>query len=118
MDSLEQLAEIRDRTLRTVELRRKDPDRIRVIVGMGTPGIAAGARTVLQNIVDTVASRQLSDVVVEQSADLDEQGMEPVVEVVLAPGTTVRYVKVKPEMVARIVTDTVERGQVIEEFTT
>lgn len=117
MKSLEELAEIRDKKLNEVELRKKDADRKLIIVGMGTGGIAAGARTVLQEIVRAVADRQLGDIAVEQSASVEAQGKDPVVEVLLPGQSAITYVNVTPEMIPEIITETVENGRVISTYT-
>ena len=66
MKSLEELEAIRKKMQGRVDIRKSDAEK-RVVVGMATCGIAAGARPVLQAFVDEVATRGLSDVVVSQT---------------------------------------------------
>lgn len=56
MKSLEELAAIRNKTRNKVDIRKKDADK-KIVVGMATCGIAAGARPVLQAIVDEVSKK-------------------------------------------------------------
>ena len=116
MKSLEALAALRERARRQVELRDKGAAK-RVVVGMATSGIAAGARTVLRAVVDEVSDRGLSDVVVSQSGAVSRGGLEPVVEVELPGREIITYVHVQPEMVPRIVEESLVGGEPVEEYT-
>ena len=116
MKSLEDLAEIRNRTRRQLDVRNSDAPK-QVVVGMATLGIAAGARSVLQAFVDEVSRQELEDVSVTQSGAVEKNGMDPVVEITLPGQETITYVKVEPEMVSRIVAETLVGGQPVEEFT-
>ena len=82
MKSLAELQAIRDRARAQVDLREKSDDNIRVLVGMATCGIAAGARPVMLAFVDEVAKRQLKNVTVTQTGCIGICQYEPVVEVV------------------------------------
>ena len=82
MKSLAELQAIRDKARGKVTLREGQDDAIRVLVGMATCGIAAGARPVLTTIVDEVAKRGLQNVMVTQTGCIGICQFEPVVEVV------------------------------------
>ena len=102
MKSLEELRAIRERMQSQVSMRAEDHTHTRVVVGMATCGIAAGAKPVLTALVDEIARRNLSHVTVSQTGCIGMCQYEPIVEV-LEPGKDkVTYVKVTPEMVARI----------------
>ena len=117
MKSLEELAAIRAKMLEQVSLRKGDNIDTRIVVGMATCGIAAGAKPVLTALVDEVARRNLSHVTVSQTGCIGMCQYEPIVEV-LEPGKEkVTYVKVTPEMVARIVSDHLVNGNPVTEFT-
>ena len=113
-----ELEAIRKKTLERINLRREDEsDNVRVVVGMATCGIAAGAKPVLTALVDEIARRNLSHVTVSQTGCIGMCQYEPIVEV-LEPGKEkVTYVKVTPEMVARIVSDHLVNGNPVGEFT-
>lgn len=107
MKSLEELAQIRDRASREVDLRREKDGSAKIIVGMGTRGIAAGAREVLQAVVGFVSDNAVEDVVVGQDGALELPDKEPVLEI-LIPGTEkVVYASVTPEMVPRIIQESI-----------
>ena len=117
MKSLAELEAIRQRTLEKVAMRKEGDDAVRVVVGMATCGIAAGARPVLNAFVDEVAKRHLQNITVTQTGCIGMCQYEPIVEV-LEPGKEkVTYVKVTPEMVARIVSDHLVNGNPVGEFT-
>ena len=116
MKSIEDLEKIRQATLSKVNLRRES-EGTRIVVGMATCGIAAGARPVMNAFVDEVAKRNLLDVTVAQTGCIGMCRYEPIVEI-LAPGKEkVTYVHVKPEMVPRIVNDHVVNGNPVVEYT-
>ena len=117
MKSLEELAAIRAKMLEQVSLRKGDNIDTRIVVGMATCGIAAGARPVLNAFVDEVAKRHLNNVTVTQTGCIGMCQLEPIVEV-YAPGKEkVTYAKVSPEKVARIVADHLVNGNVVAEYT-
>ena len=90
---------------------------MRVVVGMATCGIAAGARPVLSAFVEEVAKRNLANVTVTQTGCIGICQYEPVVEIMEPGKEKVTYVKVHPEMVPRIVNDHLVNGNVVTEFT-
>lgn len=118
MKSLAELQAIRDKMKGTVGLRKEDgEDTIRVVVGMATCGIAAGARPVLAAFTEEVAKRNLHNVMVTQTGCIGICQYEPVVEV-MAPGKDkVTYVKMTADKVARIVNDHLVNGNVVTEYT-
>ena len=102
MKTLAELAQIRDRMKNKVALREGTGE-IRVVVGMATCGIAAGARPVLNAFVEQVAEQNLGDkVTVTQTGCIGMCRFEPIVEVFEGDKERVTYVKVKPEMVPEI----------------
>ena len=118
MKSVEELKATRDRVKNTVHLRKEDSaDNIRVVVGMATCGIAAGARPVLAAFTEEVAKRGLQNVMVTQTGCIGICQYEPVVEVFEPDGSKTTYVKMTPEKVARIVTEHLVNGKAVEEYT-
>ena len=116
MKSLQELEAIRKKTLDTISLR-KDSDGTRIVVGMATCGIAAGARPVLTAFMDEVAKRSLQNVIVAQTGCIGVCRLEPIVEVYKLNEEKVTYVKVTADMVGRIVTDHIVNGKVVDEYT-
>ena len=111
------IRQIRERMQKQVGLREADDDSIRVVVGMATCGIAAGARPVLTAFVEEVNRRGLKDVVVTQAGCIGMCKLEPIVEVFQPGKEKVTYVKMTPEKVSRIVTEHLVNGSPVTEYT-
>ncbi len=117
MKSLEELMAIRDKARASMTDREGTGEGIRVVVGMATCGIAAGARPVLNAFVDEVAKRGLRNVTVAQTGCIGMCQFEPIVEV-FAPGKEkVTYVKLNPENVPEIVANHIVNGNPVVELT-
>ena len=118
MKSLAELQAIRDRAKANVALRKENPNAARVLVGMATCGIAAGARPVLNAFTEEIAKRGLQDdIVVTLTGCIGICQYEPVVEVEIPGQEKVTYVKMTPEKVVRIVNDHLVNKNVVTEFT-
>ncbi len=118
MKSLSQLEEIRNKTLAKINLRKEDEGSIRVVVGMATCGIAAGARPVLKALMDEIEKRNLSEkVFVTQTGCIGMCKLEPIVEVYMPNNEKITYVKMSKEKVAKVVNDTLVNGKVVDEYT-
>ena len=118
MKSLAELQAIRDRAKAQLDLRKENSNAARVLVGMATCGIAAGARPVLNAFTEEIAKRGLTDTVtVTQTGCIGICQYEPVVEIEVPGEDKVTYVKVAPEMVPRIVSDHLIHHQVVTEYT-
>jgi NADP-reducing hydrogenase subunit HndB len=116
MKTIQELEEIRKRTLETINIR-KERKGTRVVVGMATCGIAAGARPVLLAFVEEVNKRGLQDVTVSQTGCIGVCEYEPIVEVYKPGEEKVTYVKMTPEKVARVVAEHIVNGRVVQEYT-
>ncbi|GIW49369.1 MAG: hypothetical protein KatS3mg079_845 [Caloramator sp.] len=116
MKTIQELEEIRKRTLDKVN-QRMDRTTTRIVVGMATCGIAAGARPVLLAIMEEVEKLGLTDVVVAQTGCIGLCKMEPIVEVIKPGEEKVTYVKMDAEKARRIVREHVKDGNVVEEYT-
>ena len=117
MKSLAELAAIRDKMKDKVVLR-EGTNEVRVVVGMATCGIAAGARPVLNAFVEEVNKQGLSsNVTVTQTGCVGMCQYEPVVEVYEAGKEKVTYAKMTPEKVGRVVSEHLKGGKVVNEYT-
>ena len=117
MKSLAELQAIREKMKSRVSLR-EGHQAIRIVVGMATCGIAAGARPVLNTFVEEVNRLGLTDTAtVTQTGCIGICQYEPVVEVFEPGKEKVTYVKMSPEKVARIVSDHLVNGQPVAEYT-
>lgn len=117
MKSLAELQAIKERMKDKVILREGVND-IRVVVGMATCGIAAGARPVLATLVEEVNAGGLSDkVTVSQTGCIGICQYEPIVEVFEAGKDKVTYVKMTPDKAKRVVEEHLKGGNVVNEYT-
>ncbi len=117
MKSLAELQAIKDRMKDKVVLR-EGTNSVRVVVGMATCGIAAGARPVLNKFVEEVNEKGLADkVAVSQTGCIGICQFEPVVEVFEAGKEKVTYVKMTAEKVTEVVEKHLKGGKVIAEYT-
>lgn len=117
MKTLEELKAIRDKVRASVDLRENTEAETRVLVGMATCGIAAGAKPVLAALVSEVAKRGLQDVMVTQTGCIGVCQYEPVVEIVTRGQEKVTYVNMTPEKAVRVVNDHLVNGNVVTEYT-
>ena len=117
MKSLEELAALRERMKNSVAMRQDNSNTTRVVVGMATCGIAAGARPVLTAFVEEVNRRGLQDVTVTQAGCIGMCKLEPIVEVFQPGKEKVTYVKMTPDKVARIVSEHLVNGTPVAEYT-
>lgn len=116
MKSLAELAAIRDK-MRDKIVLREGGDGIRVVVGMATCGIAAGARPVLNAFVEGVDKEGLNDkVIVSQTGCIGICQYEPVVEVTVPGQEKVTYVKMTAEKVEKVLKEHIKGGKVVAEY--
>ena len=117
MKSLAELAAIREKMKDKVVLR-EGTSTTRIVVGMATCGIAAGARPVLNAFVDGVNKEGLAnDVVVSQTGCIGICQYEPVVEVYKAGEDKVTYVKMTVEKAEKVLKEHIKGGKVVTEYT-
>ena len=112
MKTIEELMAIRENAKKKMTVREDTGDEAtRIVVGMATCGIAAGARPVLNAFVDEIAKRDLKGVTVSQTGCIGMCQYEPIVEV-LEPGKEkVTYVKMTAEKAVKVVNDHIEIGR-------
>ena len=117
MKSLAELAAIRERMKDRVAIR-EGSGATRIVVGMATCGIAAGARPVLNAFVEEVANNGLtSSVTVTQTGCIGICQYEPVVEVFAEGKEKVTYVKMTADKAKEIIEKHIKGGEVVEEYT-
>ena len=116
MKSLAELAAIRDKMKDKVAIR-EGSGASRVVVGMATCGIAAGARPVLASFVEEVAKEGLTEkVTVTQTGCIGICQYEPVVEVFEDGKDKVTYVKMTADKAKRVVAEHLKGGKPVEEY--
>ena len=117
MKSLAELRAIREKMKKQMDVRESGDDAIRVVVGMATCGIAAGARPVMTAFLDEIDKRGLTNVTVTQTGCIGVCRLEPIVEVYVPGEEKVTYVKMKPEMVPTVVEQHLVNHNVVTDYT-
>lgn len=112
--SLEELKRLREQAIEQREAKQTS-SRVQVVVGMGTCGIAAGARETVKAILEEIEAENLSGVLVKQTGCIGLCEQEPLVDVVIGE-ERVRYGKVTPERAKTIMREHVLGGRVVSAF--
>ncbi|NPV43178.1 MAG: (2Fe-2S) ferredoxin domain-containing protein [Firmicutes bacterium] len=115
MKSLEELKRIREEAKKLTQIRKGDHG-TKIVVGMGTCGIAAGARQVMTAILDELQKRNITDVIVTQTGCIGFCKYEPLIDVYKPGQPKVTYVNLTPEMAREIVVKHIINNQVIEKW--
>ena len=117
MKSLAELKAIRDRVQSQVNIRDKEGNKTRVVVGMATCGIARGARPVLNAMAEMVQKKGLTDVQVTQTGCIGLCQYEPIVEVYEPGKEKVTYIKMTAQKAEEVVEQHLVRGHVLTKYT-
>jgi NADP-reducing hydrogenase subunit HndB len=113
--TLEDLKRLREEALEKRRVKSAS-GQIQIVVGMGTVGIAAGARETLKAILETIEKENLSDVIVRQTGNIGLDSWEPIVQVTVGENPKVTYGKVTPDAARRIMKEHVAGGQVVKDY--
>ena len=117
MKSLDQLEAIRKKMKKQMHIRYGNEETIRVVVGMATCGIAAGARPVMTAFLKEVEKNELPNVIIAQTSLIDAPELEPVVEVYMPGEEKVTYVHMTPDKVPAVVEQHLVNHTVVAEYT-
>lgn len=115
MKSIDDLIKIKKETEQRLSLINQK-NRFRVVVGMATCGITAGAKEVYDTLVHEVNLSGLNNVDIVQVGCMGECALEPIVEIYNSQGTRTTYCKVKPSDVERIISRHLIKGFVVEDL--
>ena len=113
--SIEDLKRIREEAKQTLTLRSGNA-RAKIIVHMGTCGIAAGAREVMGALLKEIENQKIADVIVTTSGCAGLCSREPMATVELAGQSPVKYVDLKPERILRVLKEHVLEGRIVADF--
>lgn len=113
--SLEDLKRIREEALQKREIKSA-PGSIQIVVGMGTPGIAAGARESLKAILSFIEEKHLTNITVRQTGNIGMDSWEPIVQVLVGEAAAVTYGKVSPFVAQQIMQEHVLGGKVVQDY--
>ena len=118
MKSIEELLAIKEKAQAQMSARDAEGnDGIRVVVGMATCGIAAGARPVLKALTEEIAKRNIKNVALTQTGCIGMCQYEPIVEVYVPGEEKVTYVQMTAEKAVKVVTDHIVNGEVVKDYT-
>lgn len=117
MKTLEELMALREAAKANLTTRDDSSEVTRIVVGMATCGIAAGARPIMAKFVDEIAKRNLKNVTVAQTGCIGMCQYEPIAEVLVPGKEKVTYVQLTEEKVAKIIVDHVVNGKPVVEYT-
>ena len=117
MKTLAELQAIRDKMKSQVEVRAEDSSFTRVVVGMATCGIAAGARPVLKAFSDAVQEKGLHNVMVTQTGCIGLCQYEPIVEIIEPGKEKVTYIKMDAAKAAEVVEHHLIGGEIVSKYT-
>ena len=117
MKSLAELEQIRNKMAAKINVRSETGGDIRIVVGMATCGIAAGARPVLTAMMEEIEKRGLTNAYVTQTGCVGMCKYEPIVEVYDADGTKTTYIKMDAAKAVRVINEHVVNGNVVAELT-
>lgn len=116
MKSLDELKKIREEAIKNVEMRNTDKE-VRIVVGMATCGISAGARPVLSALVEEVSKRGLHNVQVVQTGCIGMCTYEPIVEVYAPDKEKITYIHVDAQKARQIIAEHIVNGNPVKEYT-
>ncbi|MFO7698950.1 MAG: (2Fe-2S) ferredoxin domain-containing protein [Anaerolineae bacterium] len=111
--SLDELRRLRQQVEKDISTRKDTGTTI--IVGMGTCGIAAGARDTMHAILEELRKRDI-DVNVTTVGCIGMCAKEPLVDIEQAGKPRVTYGNVTPDMVSRLIDEHLIKGQVVDEW--
>ncbi len=115
MKSMAELEAIRDKARQ--DLAGRSEGKRKIVVGMATCGIAAGARPVMNSIVEELRVRGIQDVSVSITGCIGVCRLEPIIEVIEENGDRITYVKMDEQKAKRVVAEHIINGKVCEDLT-
>ncbi|MGB3368867.1 MAG: (2Fe-2S) ferredoxin domain-containing protein [Acidaminobacteraceae bacterium] len=115
MKNLEELEAIREKAFKDIDLRNQNKG-TKIVIGMSTCGIAAGARKVLTTIISEVQSKDISDIEVSMTACIGLCTLEPIVEIYSEGNGKITYVNIDSDKAKRIIDEHIVNGKIINEF--
>lgn len=113
--TVDDLKKIKEQYKSTFALR-EGGYRAKITVHMGTCGIAAGARNVMNALMEEMAKTDTKDVIVTTSGCAGFCSKEPMATVEVLKEAPVKYQALNAEKIRRVFTEHVLGGKIVEEF--
>jgi len=117
MKSLAELAAIKDKMKANATMREDGDNATKIVVGMATCGIAAGARAIINEVTAELARRDLEHVTVAQTGCIGMCRLEPIMDVIVPGQEKVTYVHLTPDKISKIISSHVVNGVPVQEYT-
>jgi len=115
LKTLADLRAIKEKAKENMATREKTA-KYRIIVSMGTCGIAAGARVTMTAIIDELNKRNIKDAIVTQTGCLGYCDQEPMIQISQAAKQTITYGKVTPEIARKIITEHIVNDKILTNY--
>lgn len=96
---------------------QSDDDKIQILVGLATCGISAGAKPVMESLIEKIKELKLENVVVKQTGCIGICRLEPMFEVYSLDGSRTTYVDMNSEKAKEVVEQHILKGHVIDKYT-
>lgn len=113
--TLDDLKKLREEALEKRRVKNAS-GQTQIVVGMGTVGIAAGARETLKAILEFIEKENLNDVIVRQTGNIGLDSFEPIVQVIIGENPKVTYGRVSPDAARMIMKEHVVGGKVVKDY--
>jgi NADP-reducing hydrogenase subunit HndB len=113
---VEDLEKIREKVRETMVLREGGPYKAKVIMHMGTCGIASGARKIMSALLKEIEAKNIKDVIVTTSGCAGLCSREPMVTVELLGKAPVKYVDLTEEKIRKIFNEHILGGNIVSEY--
>lgn len=113
--TIAEINEIRDR-MRAEIITRENTDITRVVVGMATCGLSAGAKPVYETLCEEVKARGLNKVEVTMAGCLGMCKLEPIVEIYIPKQDKITYIHMNAEKAKNVVESHLVGGKVVEDY--
>ncbi len=114
--SIEELRKLREKAKDSILLREGSEFRVKVIVHMGTCGIAAGARDIMSTLMDEIVKNNIKDVLISSSGCAGMCSNEPMITVEVQGKAPVKYIKLNPSKAQEIFRKHIIEGTPIAEY--
>jgi NADP-reducing hydrogenase subunit HndB len=111
--NLDELKKLKEKAQRQLALREGNK-RYRVVISMGTSGIAAGARDIMKTVLDEIEKRGLDDVEVRVTGEHGLEDIEPVIRIEERGGEETTYARLDVEKAKKIVAEHLEKGRRVD----
>lgn len=116
MKTINELEEIRRKTLLEVYPKQNE-DRVRILVGMGTCGIAAGANSIYKSLQEEIEKNKLTNINLVKTGCIGVCFLEPIIELLMLGQEKITYIKMTPEKAIRVIEEHVIANKIVAEFT-